>query len=205
MLHCGQMASEYLITLADPAQLPTLIKRGFLQGHSEPRIAFVGRSNVGKSSLINALLGQRIARVSATPGKTKAIHFFLWGGQKKIVADLPGYGFAKVAKDEMKSWSRLMDAYFAADTGLMAVLMLFDSRHGPTDQDLEALEFFATKGTPIQIVMTKTDQLKTQSDRAKRKREVAALLAPYGVEEADLAWVSVKDPRALEALREKLG
>ena len=198
------MPSEYLITLADIGQIPTLFKRGFLNGHPEPRVAFVGRSNVGKSSLINALLEQKIARVSATPGKTKAIHFFLWDGHKKIVADLPGYGFAKVAHTEKKAWARLMDAYFAADTALECVMMLFDSRHGPTDQDLEALQFFAEKGIPIQVVMTKTDQLKTQSERATRKREIMESLAPYTIESEDLVWVSIKDNRSVAKLRERL-
>jgi GTP-binding protein len=195
------MASEYIITLADIAQIPGLFKNGFLQGRAEPRIAFVGRSNVGKSSLINALLEERIARVSATPGKTKAIHFFLWGTHKKIVADLPGYGFARVAKDEQKTWARLMDSYFHADSRLEVVMILFDSRHGPTDQDLEALEFFASKGTPIQIVLTKVDQLKNQSERAKRKKEILQALAPYEIGEEDLFWVSVKDRNTLHQLR----
>jgi GTP-binding protein len=198
------MASEYLITLADISQIPDLFKRGFLKGRPESRIAFVGRSNVGKSSLINALLEQKIARVSATPGKTKAIHFFHWDSHQKIVADLPGYGFAKVPHAEKKNWVRLLDAYFAADTHLECVLMLFDSRHGPTDQDIEALEFFALKGIPIQVILTKVDQLKNQSERSKRKREVAAVLAPYSIEENDLIWVSVKDKGTLIKLREKL-
>ncbi len=198
------MASEYLITLADVGQIPTLFRGGFLKGRAERRIAFVGRSNVGKSSLINALLGQRIARVSSTPGKTKAIHFFLWPAQSTIVVDLPGYGFAKVARAEKNSWSQLMNAYFGADPRLEGVLLLFDSRHGPTDQDLEALEFFAEKRVPIQIIFTKSDQLKSQSERAKRKTEVLGLLAPYGIEEEHLTWVSVKDKRALERLREQI-
>jgi GTP-binding protein len=198
------MASEYLITLADIAQIPGLFKRGFLNGRSENRIAFVGRSNVGKSSLINALLEQRIARVSATPGKTKAIHFFLWDTHQKIVADLPGYGFAKVAHTEQRAWSHLLDAYFAADKRLECVLLLFDGRHGPTEQDLEALEFFASKGIPLQIVMTKADQLKNQSERSKRKREVETRLADYGIPPESLIWVSVKDRSTLVALRAML-
>ncbi|MBU6152839.1 MAG: ribosome biogenesis GTP-binding protein YihA/YsxC [Bdellovibrionales bacterium] len=198
------MASEYLITLADPGQIPTLLKRGFLNGRSEPRIAFVGRSNVGKSSLINSLLEQKIARVSSMPGKTKSIHFFLWQDQRKIVADLPGYGFAKVAQSEKNAWVRLLDSYFSADKALECVLLLFDSRHGPTDQDLEALEFFAKKGIPIQIVLTKIDQLKTQSERAKRKREILEVLSAFGVDDSDLAWVSVKDKKSIAMLRERL-
>ncbi len=198
------MPAKYLITLADPAQLPDLIKRGFLMGHAQARIAFVGRSNVGKSSLINALTQQTIARVSATPGKTRAIHFFLWDRTNKIVADLPGYGFAKVAKTDMRDWSQLLDAYFAADKHLELVMMLFDSRHGPTDQDLEALEYFASKQIPIQIIMTKFDQLKTQAERAKRKKEVVAALLEYGVEEDNLIWVSVKDQKGLEFIRRNI-
>ncbi len=203
VLYFDQMASEYLITLADPAQIPTLFKKGFMNGYHQNRIAFVGRSNVGKSSLINALLQQKIARVSATPGKTKAIHFFLWKDTDKIVADLPGYGFAKVAKNEKNQWVGLLNSYFNADRNLAAVLVLFDSRHGPTEQDLEALAFFSEKNIPIQIIMTKTDQLKTQAERAKRKREVIEALAPFGFEADDLVWISVKDKRSLDYLRDR--
>jgi GTP-binding protein len=196
------MASEFIITLADIAQVPGLFKSGFLKGHAESRIAFVGRSNVGKSSLINALLGARIARVSATPGKTRAIHFFTWPEKKRIVADLPGYGFAKVARSEKKHWSQLMDAYFEADSHLEGVLMLFDSRHGPTDADLEALEYFSGKGIPIQIVMTKVDQLKSQSERVRRTREAAQALSEFGVSAEQLMWVSIKNKEGLKPLKD---
>jgi len=198
------MPAKYLITLADVAQLPDLFKRGFLHGYAQPRVALVGRSNVGKSSLLNALTQERVARVSATPGKTRAIHFFLWDRTQKILADLPGYGFAKVAKGEMRDWTRLLDGYFGADDRLEGVLMLFDSRHGPTEQDLEALEYFGSKGVPIQIVMTKFDQLKNQSERARRKKEVEAALAPYEIGSDHINWVSVKDQRSLEFLRKRL-
>lgn len=196
-------SKNYIITLADPAQLPGLIKDKFLMGYAQPRVAFVGRSNVGKSSLINALLGERIARVSATPGKTRAIHFFLWAKADRIVADLPGYGFAKVAKTEQNEWSKLLDAYFKHDPAIEVVFMLFDSRHGPTDSDLEALDYFAGKKLPIQIVMTKTDQLKKQADRARRKREVEEALKPYNIDLAELIWVSVNDQRSIEHFRRK--
>ena len=196
------MPNAYLITLADVAQIPNLFKSGFLQGYGQNRIAFVGRSNVGKSSLINALLKERIARVSATPGKTKAIHFFLWEKINKIVADLPGYGFAKVSKEEQQEWSKLMTGYFKGDERIEVVVILFDSRHGPTEADLESLEFFSAQRIPLQIVMTKIDQLKTQSDRARRTKEVKAALAPYGVRDEQVIWVSVKDERSLKKLRE---
>jgi GTP-binding protein len=197
----GMQTPKYIITLADPEQLPGLIKRGFLMGHAEARVAFVGRSNVGKSSLINALMEERVARVSATPGKTRAIHFFLWAKANRIVADLPGYGFAKVAKKEQAEWSRLMDAYFKADDAVEVVFMLFDSRHGPTPSDLDALEFFISKDIPVQVVMTKFDQLKTQSERAKRKREVAQALEPYDIGAEELVWLSLFDQRSIESFR----
>ena len=201
MLECREMASEYITTLADKAQLPGLIKDGFLKGYSEPRVAFVGRSNVGKSSLINALLRSKIARVSATPGKTRAIHFFRWMDTKRIVVDLPGYGFAKVAKVDQAEWAGLLDAYFKAETHLEIVFMLFDSRHGPTDQDLEALEYFVGKRIPIQIILTKTDQLKNQSMRAKRKREIIEALDPYSVGPENLIWVSVNESHTIDKFR----
>lgn len=203
MLECREMPSEYIITVADKAQLPDLIKNGFLKGYAEPRVAFVGRSNVGKSSLINALVRERIARVSSTPGKTRAIHFFRWMDEKRIVVDLPGYGFAKVSKTEHKDWASLLTAYFEADTKIEVVFMLFDSRHGPTPADLEALEYFMDQRLPLQIVMTKTDQLKNQSERAKRKREIKEALEPYGISEADLIWVSVNQQKTIDAFRDR--
>lgn len=198
------MGSQYLITLADIAQIPGLIKRGFLMGRAESRIALVGKSNVGKSSLINALLKQKIARVSATPGKTKAIHFFHSDELERIVVDLPGYGFAKRSKDEQAYWILLLDAYFKADTNLQVVFLLFDSRHGPSPHDLEALAYFAERQIPLQIVMTKFDQLKTQSERSKRKKEVLAALLDYEISADDLMWISVNDPKSIQDLRNRL-
>ena len=203
---CSLMATNdpFIITLADPAQIPKLIKDGFFMGLAQPRIAMVGRSNVGKSSLLNALFQRKVARVSQTPGKTKAIHFFMWEKTNKIVADLPGYGFAKVPKEEQKMWSNLIGSYITADSGLEQVLVLLDSRHGPTPDDFEALNYILKKGIPVRVVLTKFDKLKTQSERAKRKKEVLAALAVYGVQEADLFWVSVNDLRTIEFLRKKL-
>jgi GTP-binding protein len=197
------MATRYITTLADPVQIPDLFKRGFFKGHAEPRIAFVGRSNVGKSSLINALVRERVAKVSSTPGKTRAIHFFLWTPAKRIVVDLPGYGFAKVAKKDHHEWSRLIRSYFEADGGLEGLIVLWDSRHGPTPSDQEALEFFISMQIPIQILMTKFDQLKTQSDRSKRKKEVLEYLAQYQIESDYVEWISTHDSSSINRLRER--
>jgi GTP-binding protein len=194
----------FIVTLADPAQIPKLVKDGFFMGYAQPRIAMVGRSNVGKSSLLNALFQRKVARVSQTPGKTKAIHFFVWEKNNKIVADLPGYGFAKVPKEEQKEWSHLIGSYLKMDAGLEQVLVLLDSRHGPTPDDIHALDYILKLGIPIRVVLTKFDQLKTQSDRARRKKEVVAALAHYGVQDGDLFWVSVNDLRTVEFLRKNI-
>jgi GTP-binding protein len=117
---------------------------------------------------------------------------------------LPGYGFAKVPKEEQKDWSKLIGSYISQDSGLEQVLILFDSRHGPTDDDIQALEYILKQGIPVRVILTKTDKLKTQSDRARRKKEVLAALSDYQVLAEDLFWVSVDDQRSIEFLRKNL-
>lgn len=183
---------EFLLTLADPAQLPSLMKGDFLKGHGEPRLVMVGRSNVGKSSLINALLGKRLARISTQPGKTRAIHFYLWNGFKKIIADFPGYGFAKVSKTERESWNLLIGAYLDSESNLDRALVLLDARHGPTASDLEAIDFLSFRNIPVTLIFTKADTLKTQSLRASRQKEVAEILKGQKVldRSSPVFWVS---------------
>lgn len=194
------MQQGFFHTIADPRQISSDIKDGFLKGYPHPRIAFVGRSNVGKSSLINALVGSRWARVSSTPGKTRAIQLFYWEPYKKIIADLPGYGFAKRSKDEQNLWSKLLHSYFKADSRLERIIILWDARHGPTEQDLEAYEFFCQYQIPLSLVMTKSDQLKTQSERHQRKKAIQDFL--QGTYQSH--WVSVKDPKSLEELKKEI-
>ena len=195
---------EFLLTLADSAQLATLIRGKFLKGHADARVVMVGRSNVGKSSLINALLGKRLARVSTQPGKTRAIHFYLWKSHKKIIADLPGYGFAKVSKSERDDWNQLIGAYLEKEENLDLALVLLDSRHGPTESDLEAIDFLHSKQIPMAWVFTKTDTLKTQSLRAARKKEVneflSKTLTPGSNPEHGIFWVSAKTGDGMKSL-----
>ncbi len=187
------MAGEFLVTIGDRKQFPELFHGKLLQGREEPRVAFVGRSNVGKSSLINALLGTRLAQVSAEPGKTRKLHLYLWKEAAKIFVDLPGYGFAKTSKDDRDDWGRLIQAYLKVDDGLLGVFCLWDSRIGPTDKDLEAWKFFQDEGIPARIVFTKCDQMKNQSERARRKKEATVALSALGIEPDEVYWVSARD------------
>ena len=147
------------ITAGLPSQFP---KDG------RPQIAFAGRSNVGKSSLVNSLLGRKnLARVSGEPGKTITVNFYDADGKLYLV-DLPGYGYAKRSPEEKKRWSALTDGYFTANPGIGAlklVCQLVDSRTGPTKDDLDMLYYLAETGLPHLLVATKTDKLNATETR----------------------------------------
>lgn len=138
-----------------------------------PQIAFSGRSNVGKSSLINTLLGRKsLARVSSSPGKTITINFYELDGSLFFV-DLPGYGFAKRAPAEKEKWSALTDGYFTKNPNrdrLALVLQLVDSRIGPTKDDELMLSFLQSAGIPFVIVATKADKLNATERKASLER-----------------------------------
>ena len=126
-----------------------------------PEIAFAGRSNVGKSSLVNALTGRRtLARVSASPGATRQINFFDLAGRFTLV-DLPGYGFARVSKSTKEIWQDLASAYLRGRPTLKRVCLLIDSRHGVKDSDHETMKNLDKAAVSYQIVLTKTDRLRT--------------------------------------------
>ena len=122
-----------------------------------PEVAFAGRSNVGKSSLINALTGRTaLARTSNTPGRTQEINLFDLGG-RLVLVDLPGYGFAQAPKDVVERWTRLVFAYLRGRPSLQRVCVLIDSRHGLKKVDEEILELLGKAAVPFQVVLTKTD------------------------------------------------
>ncbi len=133
--------------------------KGFLKDQL-PQVAFAGRSNVGKSSVINRLLNRKnFARVGASPGKTIHINYFKIDDAFYLV-DLPGYGYAKVAKSERDRWGRLMESYFAHPELLTLGVMIVDSRHKPTADDVTMAEWFKATGCPMIVVANKLDKLK---------------------------------------------
>lgn len=138
-----------------------------------PEIAFVGRSNVGKSTLINALMGRKhLVRTSNTPGRTQQINFFNLGEQLMLV-DLPGYGYAKVSRTDTKKWGILIDAYLRERPNLMRCCVLIDSRHGVKDTDRQMVQMLDNYSMPALLVLTKTDKA---SKAEREKAEASALL-----------------------------
>lgn len=124
-----------------------------------PEIVFSGRSNVGKSSLINKVFNRKnLARVSSVPGKTVTINFYSVGGDAKIV-DLPGYGYAKVAKTEKDRWAKMMEGYFNSGRNISLVVQLVDMRHPPTADDIMMIDFLTQTGYPFIVALTKSDKL----------------------------------------------
>jgi GTP-binding protein len=131
---------------------------------SVPEIAFLGRSNVGKSSLINALVGQKLARTSNTPGRTRSINFYevRRAGQPRpelLFADLPGYGYAKVSREISDDWARFVDPYLHQRSTLSLCLVLVDANIPPQESDGQLMEFLAAKERPYVVVATKSDRL----------------------------------------------
>ena len=138
-----------------------------------PEIAFAGRSNVGKSSLINALTGRKtLARTSNTPGRTQQLNFFDLGGRLTIV-DLPGYGYAKAPKGEVDRWNRLIRKYLKGRVGLRRLCVLIDARHGLKVSDRQVMDMLDESAVVYQIVLTKADKVKA-GDLAKRREEITA-------------------------------
>lgn len=141
-------------------------------------IAFAGRSNVGKSSMLNKILNRKnLARVSSVPGKTVTVNFFDCDGIKLV--DLPGYGYAKVNFNEKKRWADLMEGYFTSDRNIRLVVQLTDMRHPVTKDDLDMMRFMQSAGYDFIVVMTKSDKL-NKTERTKRLEDIHTELAEFG-------------------------
>lgn len=144
---------------------------------NKPEIVFSGKSNVGKSSMINRLVNRKsLARVSSSPGKTVSINFYDCGLFRLV--DLPGYGYAKVSKQDKEHWSSLIDAYFGAQRNIALIMQLIDSRHAPTPGDLQMIDYMSSLNLPFIVVLTKSDKLK-KTQLEKRREEISFELGSF--------------------------
>jgi GTP-binding protein len=148
---------------------------GWRPESSLPEIAFAGRSNVGKSSLLNRLVRRKkLARVSNTPGRTREVNFFKVNEQF-ILVDLPGYGYARVSKERRAEWKPLIEGYLRKSVELRGIVQLLDARHDPTPDDASMLEFLSEVGVPTLIALTKIDKLKPVERKTVAIRRAADL------------------------------
>ncbi|MCD2347279.1 ribosome biogenesis GTP-binding protein YihA/YsxC [Clostridium guangxiense] len=152
--------AEFIISAAQKTQFPS---------NNMAEIAFVGRSNVGKSSLINSLTNRRkLVKVSSTPGKTRLVNFFLINNEFYFV-DLPGYGYAKVSKSQLENWAATIENYLVGRRQLFKVVLLVDSRHKPTKDDITMYEWIKYYDYKCMIVATKSDKI-TKNEKAKNEK-----------------------------------
>jgi GTP-binding protein len=164
--------SEFITSAVQPEQYPT---------DNRLEIAFVGRSNVGKSSLINSLVNRRkLVKVSGTPGKTRLVNFFLINNEFYFV-DLPGYGYAKVSKTEKAGWGKVIETYLVNRTQLRRIILLVDCRHKPTEDDRIMYNFIKHYGYSCTVVATKTDKL----TKNELKKNIAMLQEELNLEDGD--------------------
>ncbi len=185
---------RFVAGAADPATLPP---------ETFPEIAFVGRSNVGKSSLVNALTGRRmLARTSNTPGRTRQLNFFGLDNRLMLV-DLPGYGYAEASKSAIQAWTRLVQDYLRGRASLRRVCLLVDSRHGIKDADRPVMRLCDAAGLSYQIVLTKTDKLGAAAFPAMVEA-IAAELARHSAAHPEIHLTSAEKGRGIAALRASL-
>jgi GTP-binding protein len=179
------------------------MKEDALPPPTHPEIAFAGRSNVGKSSLINALTGRKtLARVSITPGRTRQLNFFLLG-ERLMLVDLPGYGYAKASKSDIKAWTSLAGRYLKGRPNLRRVLLLVDARHGLKEADREMLTMLDEAAVSSQIVLTKSDKCEPE-DLARLHRAVAQEGARHGAAHPEIAISSALTGLGIAELRAEL-
>ncbi len=154
--------ARFLLSAVDPSQFPR---------HRLPEVALVGRSNVGKSSLINALAGQRLARAAARPGRTRTLNFYEFDGRLCLV-DLPGYGYAEAPQAERARWEAMIQGYLTGRENLRGAVLVLDARHAPTESDLLAATYLSEQGLSLLAVATKADKL-GRSEQLRRQAEMA--------------------------------
>lgn len=168
-----------------------------------PEVAFAGRSNVGKSSLVNALTGRTtLARISHTPGRTQQLNFFDLGARLMLV-DMPGYGYAEASKGEVARWTRLVRTYLRGRASLRRTLLLIDARHGLKETDRPWLEMFDEAAVSYQVVLTKADKVKP-AELARAIEKLAGELARHVAAHPEVAVTSAHEGRGVAELRTAL-
>jgi GTP-binding protein len=171
-----------------------------IPGGELPEVAFAGRSNVGKSSLVNALTGRRtLAKVSNTPGRTRQLNFFDLGGRLTL-ADLPGYGYARASKQQVANWTRLVELYLIGRTPLRRALLLVDSRHGLKDTDRRVMAMLDKAAVSYQVVLTKIDHLRPPQ-LAEHMARVAGELAKHTAAHPEIMPTSAAKGTGIPELR----
>jgi GTP-binding protein len=189
----GPLPLRFLTSAARVDQLP----------EATAEVAVVGRSNVGKSSLVNALANRKdLAHTSKTPGATRLLNVFELGTPPpgRWLVDLPGYGYAKVSATERRRWQHMIEGYLTERPSLRRVLVLVDAEIGPTPLDVQTLEWLAHVGRPLRVVATKADKV-GPSRRDARRRDLAGRL---GLGRADVAWVSAARGIGIAELRTEI-
>jgi GTP-binding protein len=191
-----KVIANFVTSAAAPPQFPS---------GTVPEVAFLGRSNVGKSSLLNSLVGTKMANVSNTPGRTQTINFFTvnFGAPKPnpdlMLADLPGYGYARVPKAIVGEWPKFIEPYLAEREPLRLCICLIDSNIPPQKSDLQLLHWLQTSGRPFQLVGTKTDKLsgnKLKQSLTMHSKEFGSELLPYSAKTGagkDELWRKIRE------------
>ena len=168
---------ELTKTVRDKQKLPSF---------SYPEIALIGRSNVGKSSLINVLVQRRnLARTSGTPGKTRGVHFYNVD-ERFYIVDLPGYGYARASHEQQRAWSELVEAYLELRKGQALLLQLVDLRHAPSADDLQMMEWIRHYSLPYRVVATKSDKV----SRGKRMKHIQIIASSLQILPAEILLFS---------------
>jgi GTP-binding protein len=183
--------AQFITSAVKPAQYPP---------PDFPEVAFAGRSNVGKSSLINTLVNRkRLVKTSSTPGRTQLINFFLVNGSLSLV-DLPGYGYAKVPLAVKKKWGPMIETYLSTRPGLAAVVLLMDIRRTPREEEFRLFDWLAFYGIPVVPVLTKADKL----SKTKQKKQLQATARTLDIPEQELILFSAKSRLGKEALWQRM-
>ncbi len=185
-------SARYIRSFADPEKIPR---------NDFPQIAFAGRSNVGKSSLLNSLANRKsLAQISSTPGKTRLLNFFLIN-DKLYFVDLPGYGYARTSKSTQKSWKRLVEGYLKGSKKLKGVVQIIDIRHPPFESDLELLQWLDFYSMETLVALTKADKLSkskailNQKEAAQKLKKEADSVVVFSARTGEgkdkvLSWIS---------------